>query len=76
MMTLMSLSLTLMHVPPATNRTAVVIRERCVFVWETDGSDERCFLHTLPILFLQFDQNWHTDTQCYETGNETMKSVV
>lgn len=76
MMTLMSPSLTLMHVSPATNCAAVMIRERCVFVWETDWSDERGFLHTLPVLLLQFDQNWHRETQCYEADNETVKSVV
>lgn len=67
---MISSSLTLMHVSPAANSTAVVIRERHAFVWETDGSDERGFLHTLPVLLLQFDQNWQTETQRYETDDK------
>lgn len=51
-----------MHASPATDCAAVMIREHCVFVWQADGSDEWGFLHTLPVLFLQFDQNWHTHT--------------
>lgn len=58
---LISPLLTLMHASPAADRTAVVIREHCVLVWETDGPDERRLLHATPILFLQFDQNWRTD---------------
>ncbi len=55
---MISSSLTLMHVSPAANGAAVAIRERRALVWETDGSDERGFLHTPPVLLLQFDQNW------------------
>lgn len=47
--------LTLLCMSPATNGAAVVIGERHAFVWETDGPDERGFLHTSPVLLLQFD---------------------
>ena len=58
-----SSSLTLVHVSPATNGAAVVVRERHAFVWETDGPDKRSLSHTLPVLLLQFDQNYETQMQ-------------
>lgn len=58
-----SSSLTLMHVSPAANRTAVVVGKRHAFLWKTDGSDERGSPHAPPVLLLQFDQNWRTETE-------------
>lgn len=71
-----SSSLTLMHVSPAANSTAVVIRERHAFVWETDGSDERGSPHTAPVLLLQFDQNWQTETQQRTRGEVKLTKQV
>lgn len=72
-----SSSLTLMHVSPAANSTAVVIGERHAFVWETDGPDERGSPHTAPVLLLQFDQNWQTETQQGTRGEvKLMKQVA
>lgn len=66
MMTLKSSSLTLMHVSPAANSAAVLIREHHVFVRETDGPDELGSLRAPPVLLLQFDQNWKTETQRHD----------
>lgn len=74
---MISSSLTLMHVTPAADRAAMEIRERHVFVWQTDGSDEGGSLHTPPILLLQFDQNWksrHSVTE--DTKNSVTEKTV
>lgn len=64
-----SSSLTLMHVSPAANGAAVIVRERRVFVWETDGPDELRSPGAPPVLLLQFDQNW-------ENRNETSSLMM
>lgn len=56
--------LTLVHVPPAADGAAVVIGEGLVFVWQTDGLDERASFGAAAVLLLQFDQNWTTETHC------------
>jgi len=69
-------SLTLKLVSPATDSTAVAVTERIVFIRETDGPDVWRSPHTPPIVLLQFDQNWQTETQYYEMGKYAMKQVA
>lgn len=59
---MISSSLTLVHVSPAADGAAVAIRERHVFVWQTDGLDEWGSPSTTAVLLLQLDQNWMTET--------------
>lgn len=66
----MTSSLTLMHVPPAADSAAEVVRERRVLVWEADGADEWGPLRTAPVLFLQFDKNCTKQTRRLKTKEE------
>lgn len=60
-----SSSLTLVHVSPAANGAAVIVRERHVFVRETDGPDELGSPGAPPVLLLEFDQNWKTENAAF-----------
>lgn len=63
-----------MHVPPATDGAAVVVRERRVLVWEADGADKWRPLRTAPVLFLQLDKN--CTKQTWQLRNKSKEEMV